>query len=325
MPSYFILGSRTHKIEKTPAQISNLSFTKILFLINRKPTYLTYHSKDKTTRSIHKSATMITINNSSKVQQKMIQQHAVVFRHKLATLIAFATAIYLLCMENVKAFAAPLSDERTLLVVASGAQSLAKRWKTTGTNNVQNVGTSIRHAYSSSALKTFSLRSSAANSAVSSGGSNGNMAFVEPVVAPCRKRNHSKSTTTSLNAFSFAAAPSTPAPEMLDMKTSIHAFGGWYNQMDPVARPPVYEDDLEEYSFSNPADSWPSTYDDVIASGPPTAFRTVNGPGRESSSTSTRGQKRLRPIHTIRKIAGWVRASSPLSRSARGFGSQTFI
>lgn len=83
--------------------------------------------------------------------------------------------------------------------------------------------------------------------------------------------------------------------------------------------------DIEEYSFSNPADSWPSTYDDVIASGPPTAFRTVNNPGRESSSSSTRGQKRLRPIRTIRKIAGWVKTSSPLSRSARGFGSQNFI
>lgn len=185
---------------------------------------------------------MITINNSSQVQQKMIQQHAVVFRHKMATLIAFATAIYLICMENVKAFAAPLSDERTLLFMASGAHSLAKRWKTTGTNNVQNVGTSIRHAYSSSALKTFSLRSSVANSAASSSVSNGNVAFVQPVVTPCRKRNNLKRTTTSLNAFSFAAAPSTPAPEMLDMKTSINAFKGWYNQMDPVARPPVYEE-----------------------------------------------------------------------------------
>ncbi len=83
--------------------------------------------------------------------------------------------------------------------------------------------------------------------------------------------------------------------------------------------------DLEEYSFSNPADSWPSTYDDVVATGPPTAFRTANSPERESSSSSTRGQKRLRPIHTIRKIADWVKASSPLSRSARGFGSQTLI
>ncbi len=139
----------------------------------------------------------------------------------MATLLAFSTTIFLLCIENVKAFTVPLSNEKTLLFLASGAHSIAERWKRNGTTNVS--------ATLQASIKSLSSKSMNSKNTV---------AFVRPMVTPRTQLNSG----TALRAFSFASTPSSPAPQMLDMKTSINAFGSWYNQMDPVAKPPVYDE-----------------------------------------------------------------------------------
>lgn len=111
---------------------------------------------------------------------------------------------------------------------------------------------------------------------------------------------------------------------MLDMKTSISAFGGWYNTMDPVARPPIYDDDTIDFSLLSPSDSWPTSMDDdglVLASistlSHAKSVAAVSGAGRR--------RKTPRPVRTIRRIAGWVLNGSTRAVT-RGFeSSQTFI
>jgi len=173
-----------------------------------------------------KSTATTRTTNTITMEQKKIQHHAahhaVIVRRKLTALIAFTTTMFLLCVENVKAFTAPLSahgivNENTLLLVASGAHSLAKRWnKSTGESSV-----SIRLA----ASRFLSSPNHAQTAA---------FAPISPVRA---QRN---SLTSLRMAFSFGMPP--PSVPMLDMKTSLNAFGGWYNKMDPVARPPVYDE-----------------------------------------------------------------------------------
>ena len=160
------------------------------------------------------------------MEQKKIQHHAahhaVIVRRKLTALIAFTTTMFLLCVENGMAFTAPLSahhgilNENTLLLMASGAHSLAKRWNTsTGESNI-----SIR-------LAASRLLSSPQHAQT---------AF--PPISNVRAQRNS---LTSLRmAFSFGMPP--PSVPMLDMKTSLNAFGGWYTKVDPVARPPVYDE-----------------------------------------------------------------------------------
>lgn len=159
---------------------------------------------------------MITINQNS----IPIARQAIHVRHKMATLVAFATTMFLLCIENVKAFTAPIQsvalNENTLLFLASGAHSMLKRWKT------------------STSASNVSLRKTS------------NSAFGKPSVVPKTPtpRTHHDSCTSLNMAFGFGI-PSTSAtmdPQMLDMKTSLNAFTGWYNSMDPVARPPVYDE-----------------------------------------------------------------------------------
>lgn len=239
---------------------------------------------------------MITINqNSIPMQKERIARQAILVRHKMATLVAFSTTIFFLCLENVKAFTAPIQsvafNENTLLFLASGAHSMMKRWK--NAPPASNLGLNSR-------LPT------------------GFMAFSKPSPAQgpsILPRTHSGSNTSLKMAFGFGA-PSTAAaaPQMLDMKTSLNAFTGWYNSMDPVARPPVYDDELSDYSFSSPTDSWPSAYDDSISSVTSTAF----------ASNKIKKDKRPRPIRTIRKFAGWVFGTAP-AQNARGFGTQTFL
>ena len=122
-------------------------------------------------------------------------------KRKLAAMIAFATALFLLCVENVKAFSSPLSSPDTLVMLATGLHSVAKQnqlWK-----------------------KSIKL---------------------SPALRKTSNGNTSGATSTSLKAFGFGAPVEKASPQMLDMKTSINAFNGWYNQMDPVARPPVYDE-----------------------------------------------------------------------------------
>jgi hypothetical protein len=71
-----------------------------------------------------------------------------------------------------------------------------------------------------------------------------------------------------------------------------------------------------DYSFSSPADYWPSSFeDDAVMSSVPNTF---------VASAAEKKLKRLRPIRTMRKIAGWVFGSPP-GRNTRGFGTQNFL
>lgn len=234
-----------------------------------------------------------TDNYTHKVK---FQQHAVVFKRRMAALVAFCTTVYFLCIENVKAFTtAPLSshllmNENTVLVLASGAHSLARSW---------NAPSPMIHSRSSSSR---SYKNTVRNEVINRSSQKGNFSL------------------TSLRMALGFGAMETPssAPEMLDMKTSINAFGSWYNTLDPVTRPPIYEDEMTDYSFSSPADSWPSY---------PTLFSedTTESATASSLSSSFTKKNRIRPIHSIRKITGWVFGGTETIRRSSGFGSQSIL
>ena len=149
------------------------------------------------------------------LQKKQIQHHAVLMQRKVTTILAFTTTIFLLCVENVKAFTAPLASPDALFVLATGAHSIAKRWKNPSEGKNSGV---FKNALAFSRTQSAFTPSS-------------------------RTQSQRKSLTSLRMAFGFGLpVPLTPAPQMLDMKTSFNAFGSWYNHMDPVARPPVYDE-----------------------------------------------------------------------------------
>lgn len=162
------------------------------------------------------------------MRKEHLQHQALLMKRKVTALIAFTTTIFLLCIENVKAFAAPFSSPDTLMMLATGAHSLAKRWK--------NSSSSCSHCIDSN-------KPSCSNSPTTVRTSP-NAFMVASRDAPIA-RSQIKSVTSLKMAFGFGVptmAP-TPSPTMpADMKSSVNGFGFWYNQMDPVARPPVYDE-----------------------------------------------------------------------------------
>lgn len=94
-----------------------------------------------------------------------------------------------------------------------------------------------------------------------------------------------KKSPTSLLMWSIEKEPTQP---MLDMKTSINAFNGWYNKMEPVVLP-VY-DDVTDFTFSSPADNWPSSLDEEVSS------------MGSSQSNSFKNNRIPRPGLLVRKI-----------------------
>jgi len=112
-----------------------------------------------------------------------------------------------------------------------------------------------------------------------------------------------KFTSTSLRMSSEASK----SPAMLDMKTSIGAFaGGWYDELDPVARPPAYsEDDVTDYTFANRSDSWSTSNLDNYND----SYTTMASPPDRNRITSERANPG--PIRTIRRLAGWVFRNKP--------------
>lgn len=218
--------------------------------------------------------------SSNRPQKGKLQRHAVVVRRKVATAIAFATTIFLICIENTKSFTTPLFAPNALLNENTfsfwTSSRLAKRFK-----------------LSPSKLSLRSISKNGYDTSLAS------MAGASPNI------NSRKFHTTSLR-MSHSVAPSTSAPLMLDMKTTINAFGGWYNELDPLARPSVYYEDedsesyVTDYTFSSPSDSWPTPLDNDSA--------TLN----RSRMTSERSNPN--PIRAIRRIAGWVSRTTPFQR-----------
>ncbi len=128
--------------------------------------------------------------------------------------------MFLLCIENVKAFTAPFSshnliNENTFMFLATGVHSISNRWKKTDSSSNSSID---NHQLSQTHTKSSSVSHPVQNS---------------------RPRS-----LTSLKMAFGIGTPNAPtsAPAMLDMKTSINAFGSWYNSMDPVARPPIYDE-----------------------------------------------------------------------------------
>ena len=153
---------------------------------------------------------------SEKQRKEHFHRQALNFRHKFAAAIAFSTTLFFLCIENVKSFTSPLStkvlfNENTMLFVASGTHSLVKKWTTVNNSISKNQD-----------QPDINKRS-----------------FATTATTPANKRQ--KLTSTSLK-MAWTMPQSQSSPPMLDMKTSLSAFGGWYNKMDPVARPPVYDE-----------------------------------------------------------------------------------
>lgn len=240
---------------------------------------------------------MITTTN----YEARIQQHAVFMQQKARLLIAFAATILFLCIENVKAFTAPLSKPDTLLFMASGAHSMTKRWKTKPSTLSVRQTTQVKHEDDQELAKKDQSQTKS-NSVIS--------------------RTHCNNLTCMKMAFNFGSTAENDSVPTLDMKTSLNAFGSWYNKMDPVARPPDYDEDDEiDYSLSSPADNWPSSIEEEKVLTSTTAYLT-NPRAKNKSIFSD--SKRPRPIRTIRKIAGWF-LRSPAARNARGFGSQTYL
>lgn len=162
------------------------------------------------------------IINATKKQYDATIQHAFFMQQKARILIAFAATMFFLCIENVKAFTAPLCNPDALLVMASGAHSIAKKW--------------------TSKPGAFGIRQTSQHPTPSNGLNTGEHSMQPQQMLSRSQRN---SLTTLNMAFSFAAPSSTTRsepPPTLDIKTSINAFGSWYNKMDPIARPPDYDE-----------------------------------------------------------------------------------
>lgn len=76
--------------------------------------------------------------------------------------------------------------------------------------------------------------------------------------------------------------------------------------MDPVARPPIYDDEILDFSLLSPSDNWPTSMEEdglLLAS---LSGRSNVKSVAASSKGSLRRIKSPRPVRTIRRIAGWV-------------------
>lgn len=279
------------------------------------------------------ATTTATTTTATRKYEASLQQHAFFVQQKARFLIAFAATILLLCIEHVKAFAAPLSNPDTLLFMASGAHSVAKRYRST-TNNKPVPSPALNIRQTATAAATTDETGGGSGGHDHSQSSSSRSQSFSALHSQMLSRTQRNSLTSLRMAFGFGELPKgEDAPPTLDMRTSLNAFGSWYNKMDPVARPPDYDDEETDYSLSSPADNWPSSFEEEAAvsftstaaysTNPRSSTNHSNGRNRQSSLLSKAGRI-PRPIRTIRKIAGWVLGSSG-SRNARGFGSQNFL
>jgi len=215
----------------------------------------------------------------SRQRKGRLERHAVIFRRSMTTLIAIITAIFLLCVENVKSFTLPLSTSSVLL-----NENTLLLWKSTpAKNDIRATSDTI------------------------------NVQRREAGLAVGLRCNQRLSSTALSMMFGMNSSSSD---YVLDMKTSIRAFGGWYNKIDAVARPTVYEDDMTDYTFSSPADSWPTSLENNYLK----SSQSNGNMSRTSSETSN-----CNTICRIRKIASWVCGLKPMQRFSRCWESINYL
>ena len=148
---------------------------------------------------------------SNRPTKGKLQMHAVFVRRKVAKTLVFTATVLLICIKNAKSFTTTTTTTTTS-VSSSGVLS---------SETTLLFLTSYGKLTKQRLLRSFPSERSV-RPAPSGGHGTGVSLRMTPGVAP----------------WSGAAQPA-----MLDMKTSIGAFGGWYNTMDPVARPPVYNEE----------------------------------------------------------------------------------
>lgn len=145
--------------------------------------------------------------------------------------------------------------------------------------------------------KSFTSTTTSASSSVAVSGETAALFFLQSYGKLTKRRRFQSST------LDVSLRMTTGQPAMLDMKTTIGAFGGWYNTMNPVARPSVYdEDDVTDYTFVSPSDSWPISIKEDYATAPVSRNR----------SRMTLERSRPGPVRLLRKITGWVFRTEPV-------------
>jgi len=209
--------------------------------------------------------------DSRRRKEGNLRRHAVIVRRKVAMAVAFATTILLICIENAKSFTVPISassvsrNENAIHLLRSSR--LAKRLKIGfHPNSNREYGTNVGSS----------------------------VGFLS--------NPHQQHFSLSSLRMAVGVTPSTSQPPMLDMKTSINAFGGWYDKLDPVARPYLYKDDVTDYTFTSPSDSWPTSLDDDYVTTAPSLNRPRITSERSNPS----------PIRAIRRVVGWVLGIRPI-------------
>lgn len=159
--------------------------------------------------------------------RQQLQHHARTLQSRATAMIALFMTIFLLCIENVRAFANQYHiSAHDAMVLASAASSLTRKLS----------GDSLKMIPKTASFSSF-------------------------LASPGRASGSSDASSTSLKAWSI---PAIAMPSMPAMPTSkeipLHTLGSWYSEVDPTTKPPVYDDDYDSfYSFSSPTDDWPST------------------------------------------------------------------
>jgi len=232
---------------------------------------------------------------ASRGRKGKLQKHTVMVRRKVATVIAFSTTILLICIESAKSLAIPnavsslsLSNDSILSsMFCSTSSRFGERFKLSMLSSRRQNDSPMSNYWHGTSRTSK----------------------IEPVIGSHLKYNFDLQKVTSTSLRMSSETPKSPA--MLDMKTSIGAFGkSWYDELDPVARPSIYyEDDDTDYTFASRSDSWSTfnldNYDD--------RYTTTASPLDRNGITSERAN--LRPIRTIRKLVGWVFRTKPVHQS----------
>ena len=146
------------------------------------------------------------------ISRQQLQQHARTLQGRATAVNALFMTVFLLCIEQIRAFASQYHlSAHDAMVLASAASSLSRKLSSTYLPPPGSLKSAMP--------KSYSFLSSPAKASGSARGS------------------------TQLNAWSIPAIAMPSMPAMLTSKdVPIHALGSWYSEVDPTCASPVYDE-----------------------------------------------------------------------------------
>mmetsp|Transcript_35661 Transcript_35661/g.52308 ORF Transcript_35661/g.52308 Transcript_35661/m.52308 type:complete len:270 (+) Transcript_35661:109-918(+) len=225
--------------------------------------------------------------------------------------------MFLMCMENVKAFFAQQQKQIPTKFVCKFKTQTSSADTVSSWISIRifmkKKPSDLNHAENSS-LSMSTNKNQCTDRSASAAGQflfirKTNKSFLTKTVLSssimtnfCTLREYTTTAATALSMASYIGDFESASSNTFVNPAPFGAFKSWYNVMEPLSKTPVYDNELrEDCTFTSPIDNWPTMMTSEEENGP-SSFDEVSSVSPKNSSLENTQHSCRHPIRAVRRF-----------------------